>query len=234
MLEQLKERVFRQNLELVRRGLVILTWGNVSAIDRASGLVVIKPSGVAYDGMTAGDMVVTDLSGKVVEGKLKPSSDTPTHIYLYNTFPSIGGVVHTHSENATAFAQAGLRIVPFGTTHADAFYGEVPCSRALTSSEIEAEYEINTGKVIAEAFVGRDPSAAPACLVKSHGPFIWGPTPEKAVENAATLEAVAAMAFKTLALNPSAERADSRLLDKHYFRKHGENAYYGQNRTEEK
>lgn len=227
-LNELKERVFRQNLELVKQNLVVLTWGNVSAIDRESGFVVIKPSGVDYATMTADDMVVVDLEGNRVEGKLNPSSDTPTHLELYKAFPNIGGVVHTHSLNATSFAQAGKSITAYGTTHADCFYGDVPCARALTKEEIENEYEKNTGKVIIETFENLDYEAIPAVLIKNHGPFTWGKTPEKAVENAVTLEAVAEMAIKTGLINASTERVDQYLLDKHYFRKHGKNAYYGQ------
>lgn len=232
MLEELKERVYRENLNLVKHGLVVLTWGNVSGIDREKGLVVIKPSGVAYDRMTAEDMVVVDLiDGRVAEGKYRPSSDTPTHLYLYNAFPEIGGIVHTHSVNATAWAQAGKGIPAYGTTHADAFYGEVPCTRALTEEEIRSAYELNTGKVIAEAFKDRDHNALPAVLVKNHGPFTWGGTPEKAVENAVTLEAAAQMAMKTLQIDPQTETVPQYLTDKHYFRKHGKNAYYGQKRV---
>ena len=228
MLKELKERVCKQNLALVGHGLVVLTWGNVSGIDREKGLVVIKPSGVSYEHMTADDMVVVDLEGNVVEGKFRPSSDTPTHLYLYKKFPEVGGVVHTHSIYATAWAQAGKAIPPFGTTHADAFYGEVPCARKLTKEEVENDYELNTGKVIAETFLSRDPNAVPAVLVKNHGPFTWGGSPEKAVENAVTLEAVAKMATLTGRINPEAENVDGYLSDKHYFRKHGKNAYYGQ------
>lgn len=227
-LHELKERVYKQNLELVRHNLVVLTWGNVSAIDRESGLVVIKPSGVDYSTMSVNDMVVVDLDGNRVEGRLNPSSDTPTHIELYKSFPDIGGVVHTHSLYATSFAQAGMGITAYGTTHADCFYGDVPCARALTKDEIENEYEKNTGKVIVEAFKDLDYKAIPAVLIKNHGPFTWGKTPEKAVENAVTLEAVAKMAVNTALINPSAQRVDQYLLDKHYFRKHGKNAYYGQ------
>jgi L-ribulose-5-phosphate 4-epimerase len=227
-LRELKERVFKQNLELVKQNLVVLTWGNVSAIDRESGLVVIKPSGVDYSSMTAEDMVVVDLDGNRIEGRLNPSSDTPTHIELYKAFPNIGGVVHTHSINATSFAQAGKSITAFGTTHADCFYGDVPCARALTKEEIENDYEKNTGKVIIETFKDLDYEAIPAVLIKNHGPFTWGKSPEKAVENAVTLEAVAQMAIKTCVINPDSQRVDQYLLDKHYFRKHGKNAYYGQ------
>lgn len=229
MLEELKERVYRANLDLVKHGLVILTWGNVSAIDRETSAVVIKPSGVAYDTMKAEDMVVVDLDGNVLEGELKPSSDTPTHLELYRKFKNIGGIVHTHSINASAFAQAGLPIAPLGTTHADFAHGAVPVSRKLTKEEVEAEYELNTGKVIIETFEssGLDAEALPAILVQNHAPFVWGATPEKAVENAVTLEAVAEMALKTLSLNKNAA-IDCYVLDKHYYRKHGKNAYYGQ------
>lgn len=228
MLEELKARVLKSNLDLCKNGLVVLTWGNVSAIDRNSGLVVIKPSGVSYDGMTLEDMVVVDLDGNVVEGGLKPSSDTPTHLFLYKAFKNIGGVVHTHSINATSFAQSGKEILPFGTTHADAFFGSVPITRALSESEIKTDYELNTGKVIAETFSDKDPDAIPAVLVKNHGPFSWGATPEKAVENAVTLEAVAEMAIKTMLINSAAKPVPQFLLEKHYYRKHGKNAYYGQ------
>ena len=229
MLEKLKERVFQQNLELVKHGLVVLTWGNVSAIDRERGLMVIKPSGVSYDVMTANDMVVIDIATKkVVEGKYRPSSDTPTHLYLYEKFPEIGGVVHTHSTNATSWAQSGESIPAYGTTHADAFYGDVPCTRALSQEEIENEYELNTGKVIVETFLSSDYNAIPAVLVKNHGPFTWGKTPEKAVENAVTLEEISKMAILTRQIKLQTPRVNQYLLDKHYFRKHGKNAYYGQ------
>ena len=229
MLEELKQRVYEQNMALVKQGLVILTWGNVSAIDREKGLVVIKPSGVAYESMTANDMVVFDLKTKqAVEGKYRPSSDTPTHLYLYEAFPHIGGIVHTHSTYAVAWAQSGKDIPAYGTTHADAFYGRVPCARSLTKDEVENEYEKNTGKVIAETFASLDPQAIPAVLVKNHGPFTWGGTPEKAVENAVTLEEVAKMALLTRQIEETTAEADQYLLDKHYFRKHGKNAYYGQ------
>ena len=228
-LQQLKKRVFEQNLALVKHGLVVLTWGNVSAIDREKGLMVIKPSGVSYDDMTADDMVVVDIiTGKAVHSKYKPSSDTPTHLYLYNAFPNIGGIVHTHSTHATAWAQAGKDIPSYGTTHADAFYGPVPCARALTKAEVEGMYEMNTGKVIEETFKDKDYEAIPAVLVKNHGPFAWGKTCEKAVENAVTLEAVAKMATLTRIVNPESNEVDGYLSDKHYFRKHGANAYYGQ------
>ena len=227
MLEQLKKRVFEQNLALVKHGLVVLTWGNVSARDEESGLVVIKPSGVPYDKMPQEDMVVVDLNGFVVEGKYRPSSDLPTHLYLYDRYPTLGGIVHTHSTYATAFAQSGREIVAWGTTHADAFYGNVPITRSLTEQEVDEAYERNTGKVIVEAVA--DAEAIPAILVKGHGVFTWGGTPEKAVENAVTLEEVAKMALLTEQLNSDAPRIDQYLLDKHYFRKHGKDAYYGQN-----
>lgn len=228
MLEDLKERVLRQNLALVKHGLVILTWGNVSAIDRKSGYVVIKPSGVSYDKMTVEDMVVVNLDGKTVEGKYRPSSDTPTHLELYKAFADIGGVVHTHSVNATAFAQAGKSIVPLGTTHADAFYGNVPVTRQLTEEEINSDYERNTGKVIIETFSDKDYAAIPAVLIHGHGVFTWGATPEKAVENSVIVESVAEMALKTIQLDSNLKTISQCLLDKHYNRKHGKNAYYGQ------
>ena len=229
MLEELKQRVFEQNLTLVKCGLVVLTWGNVSAIDREKGLMIIKPSGVSYEKMKAEDMVVIDLvTKKVVEGQYRPSSDTPTHLYLYENFPEIGGIVHTHSTYATAWAQSGEGIPAYGTTHADAFYGDVPCARALTKKEIETEYEKNTGKVIVETFKEKAYNAIPAVLIKNHGPFAWGNTPEKAVENAITLEEVAKMAVITRQIKAETQKVDQYLLDKHYFRKHGKNAYYGQ------
>ena len=226
MLESLKKRVFEQNIALVKHGLVVLTWGNVSARDLESGLVVIKPSGVPYDTMTPEDMVVVDIDGNKVEGDLNPSSDLPTHLYLYKQYPTLCGIVHTHSTYATAFAQSGREITPYGTTHADAFYGAVPCSRELSDEEIAEEYEWNTGKVIAETVTDAD--AIPAILVKNHGVFTWGSTPEKAVENAVTLEEVAKMATITESLNRATPRIKQTLLDKHYLRKHGKNAYYGQ------
>ena len=227
MLKDLKKSVFEANLSLVKHGLVIFTWGNVSGIDRGQGLVVIKPSGVSYDDMTAEDMVVADLDGKVVEGKLRPSSDTPTHLVLYKAFPDIGGIVHTHSSWATVWAQAGKPIPALGTTHADYFYGSVPCTRKLTQQEIESAYEVETGNVIAETFTNLDPDAIPGVLVNSHAPFSWGKTPSDAVHNAKVLEEVAQMAFHTLQINQSAA-IDKFLFDKHYRRKHGKNAYYGQ------
>lgn len=229
MLEKLKEEVFKANMLLPKYGLVTFTWGNVSGIDRDSGLVVIKPSGVEYDTMTADDMVVVDLySGERVEGKYKPSSDTPTHLELYKAFENVGGIVHTHSKNATSFAQAGVGIAPLGTTHGDYFYGEIPCTRAMTPDEIKSEYEKNTGTVIIETFEGIDPLSIPAVLVKSHGPFTWGNDAAEAVHNAVVLEEVAYMNFHALMLNPGIGPMQKELLDKHYLRKHGKNAYYGQ------
>jgi L-ribulose-5-phosphate 4-epimerase len=227
MLKDLKKSVFEANLSLVKHGLVIFTWGNVSGIDREQGLVVIKPSGVSYDNMTAEDMVVVDMEGKVVDGKLKPSSDTPTHLVLYKAFLDIGGIVHTHSSWATAWSQAGESIPALGTTHADYFYGPVPCTRKLTQQEIETAYEIETGHVIVETFQNFDPYAVPGVLVNNHAPFTWGKTPGDAVHNAKVLEELAQMAYYTLQINPSAT-IDQFLLDKHYFRKHGKDAYYGQ------
>ena len=224
----LKNDVFRRNLELVEHGLVVLTWGNVSGIDREAGLVAIKPSGVPYAGMTAEDIVVVDLEGHAVEGRLRPSSDLPTHLALYRAFPSVGGIVHTHSPKAVAWAQARRGIPAFGTTHADHFHGAVPCTRELTPAEVADDYELNTGRVIEERFHDLDAEAFPGVLVAGHGPFTWGPTPRKAVENAVALEQIAAMALDTLRLDPDAEPAPSYVLDKHYFRKHGPGAYYGQ------
>lgn len=228
MLEALKEAVCTANLLLPRYGLVLLTWGNVSGIDRESGLVVIKPSGLDYEKMGPEDMVVVDVAGKVVEGRWRPSSDTPTHLELYRAFPACGGVVHTHSRWATAFAQAGRPIPALGTTHADDFYGEIPVTRPMTAAEIGGDYEKETGRVIAETFSGRDPAAVQAVLVRSHGPFTWGRDPAEAVHKALVLEEVANMAYHTLTLNPEAGAIDAALLDKHYLRKHGKNAYYGQ------
>ena len=231
MLEELKEKVFHANLELVKHGLVIFTWGNVSAIDRESGLVLIKPSGVSYDDMKAEDMVVVDLDGKVVEGRLKPSSDTPTHVVLYKAFPEIGGVVHTHSTYATAWAQAGCDIPNIGTTHADYFYGEIPSVRCLTKEEINSAYEENTGHLIVSEFkrMKKDVMAVPAVLCKNHGPFSWGKDAKEAIHNAVVLEEVAKMAYRTELIHPQVAPAPQELQDKHYFRKHGANAYYGQN-----
>ena len=230
MLEELKKQVCEANLELVARGVVIYTWGNVSGIDRDKGLVVIKPSGVDYDGMSPEDMVVVDLvTGETVEGKWKSSSDTATHLELYRRYEKIAGVVHTHSVNAAAFAQAGMPIPALGTTHADYFYGDIPCTRELTKEEVEEAYELNTGKVIIETIdrLGIDPMAVPGIVVKNHGPFAWGKSPANAVYNAVVLEKVAEMDIKTLALNPAASMQQY-VLDKHYMRKHGPNAYYGQ------
>lgn len=230
MLEELKKEVFEANLELPKKGLVTYTWGNVSGIDREKGLIVIKPSGVEYDDMKAEDMVVVDMNGKVVEGKYKPSSDTPTHIELYKAFPNVGGVVHTHSSWATIFSQAGRDIRAYGTTHADYFYGDIPCTRKMSVAEINGKYEKETGTVIIEAFKNRniDADQMPSVLVNSHGPLSWGKNPKDVVHNAVVLEELAKMAFNTESLNNSIERMQSDLLDKHYLRKHGANAYYGQ------
>ena len=234
MLEELKEAVLQANLELPRRGLVVYTWGNVSGVDRERGLMIIKPSGVSYEAMKASDMVVVSLeTGEKVEGALNPSSDTPTHVVLYREFPEAGGIVHTHSRWATTLAQAGRDLPPLGTTHADHFYGAVPCTRAMRREEIEGvpgHYEWETGHVIVEAFRERgiDPASVPAALVRSHGPFTWGKTPAKAVENAVVLEELAFMAWHDLALDPDLPDMPRALLDKHYLRKHGASAYYGQ------
>ena len=227
MLKKLKKEVYKANLDLVKHGLVIFTWGNVSAIDREKGLVVIKPSGVSYDDMTDEDMVVVDLEGKVVEGAYKPSSDTATHLVLYKHFPDIGAVVHTHSEWATIWAQAGQAVPALGTTHADYFYGEIPCTRKLTNDEIESSYELETGNVIVEKFQKLDPNAIPGVLVHNHGPFAWGRDAHDAVHNAVVMEAVSKMAYYTLKIKEVAP-IDQHLLDKHYLRKHGKDAYYGQ------
>lgn len=228
MLEQLKAEVCKANLELPRYGLVTFTWGNVSGIDRERGLVVIKPSGVPYEGMTAEDMVVVDLDGKVVEGKWKPSSDTATHLELYKAFPACGGIVHTHSRWATTFAQAGMDIPAMGTTQGDYFYGAIPCTRPMTAEEIQGEYEKETGKVIVETFADKDPAAIPAVVVFSHGPFAWGKDAMEAVHNAVVMEEVAFMDWHAMVLNPQRGAMQPELLDKHYLRKHGANAYYGQ------
>jgi L-ribulose-5-phosphate 4-epimerase len=229
MLEELRHTLCQANLDLVKHGLVTLTWGNVSAIDRPSGLVVIKPSGVSYNTMTPADMVITDLHGNVVEGALRPSSDLPTHLAFYRAWPTIGGVVHTHSPHATAFAQACREIPCFGTTHADHFYGSIPLTRGLTPAEVDAGYELSTGTVVIERFQNLDPTHMPAVLVANHGPFAWGPNAAKAVENAVALEAVAKMALDTLHLNPATPPIPGHILNKHFNRKHGPNAYYGQN-----
>ncbi len=230
MLEKLKELVCEANLELPQYGLVTFTWGNVSAIDRESGLFVIKPSGVEYDILTSQDMVVVDLDGNVVEGHYRPSSDTPTHLELYKAFPEIGGIVHTHSSYATSWAQSGRSIPCYGTTHADYIYGEVPCVRCLNAEEIADDYEKNTGLLIVSEFkrLEKDPVAVPAVLCKNHGPFVWGKDAKKAVHNAVVLEEVAKMAYRTELINPQVKPAPQELQDKHYYRKHGANAYYGQ------
>lgn len=227
MLEDIKARVLEANLLLKKEKLITLTWGNVSEIDRESGLVVIKPSGVDYDSMTAEDMVVVDLAGNKVEGRLNPSSDTPTHLELYRRFPEIGGITHTHSRWATVFSQSGMSIPALGTTHADAFYGAVPCTRRMTPEEIAGDYELETGRVIAEAFTEDTVMQIPAVLVHSHGPFTWGKNALKSVEYSIILEEVAMMAWHTMQLSPDMA-IQQELLDKHYLRKHGKNAYYGQ------
>ena len=230
MLEKLKEEVYRANMDLPKYGLVTFTWGNVSGIDREQGLFVIKPSGVDYDKLTPEDMVVVDLDGNKVEGRYNPSSDTPTHAVLYRAFPNIGGIVHTHSTHAVAFAQARRDLPAFGTTHADYFYGPVPCTRELTPEEIDEDYEKNTGKVIIETFQNRgiDPVHVPGVLCASHGPFTWGKDAAQAVYHAVVLEEVAKMAILTLTIDPDAQPAPQHVLDKHFMRKHGPNAYYGQ------
>ena len=227
MLEALKEKVFQANLDLVKHGLVIFTWGNVSAIDRESNLVVIKPSGVGYDIMKASDMVVVDLEGNVIEGNLNPSSDTPTHLVLYKAFPEIGGVVHTHSTYATAWAQAGIDIPNIGTTHADYFYKAIPCTDDMTKEEVEGNYELETGNVIVKRFEGMNPIHTPGVLVKNHGPFAWGKDAHEAVHNAVVMEQVAKMASIAYSVNPQLTM-NPLLIEKHFSRKHGPNAYYGQ------
>ena len=228
MLENLKKEVCEANLLLPKYGLVTFTWGNVSAVDRERGVIVIKPSGVEYDELTPDMMTVVDFDGNIVEGDLNPSSDTPTHIELYKSFKNIGGVVHTHSTNAVSFAQAKRGITIYGTTHADYFFGDIPCTRPLTREEIESDYEKNTGVVIANTFENIDPEAMPAVLVANHGPFAWGKDARDAVHNAVVLEQVALMAMQTEMLNPNITAVSDYIKDKHYYRKHGENAYYGQ------
>lgn len=230
MLEKLKEQVLEANLELVRRGLVIYTWGNVSGIDREQGLIVIKPSGVAYEELRVESMVVLTLEGEIVEGRLKPSSDTPTHLSLYHNFPEIGGVVHTHSPNATAWAQANRDIPCLGTTHADYFYGTIPCTRPLNENEIGHDYEKNTAQVIIERFQNLDYRSLPGVLAAGHGPFTWGKNALGAVHNSVVLEEIAKMALASVQLNPKAGPLSQYLLDKHFLRKHGPNAYYGQSK----
>ena len=234
MLENLKQRVYEANIALPKHDLIKFTWGNVSEIDRESGLFVIKPSGVDYDDLTPDDMVVVDLDGNVVEGDLNPSSDTDTHRVLYKEFPDIGGIVHTHSPWAVSFAQAGVDIPAAGTTHADTFYGDIPATSLMTEAEINGAYELETGNVIVKTFEDRfiDPNEVPAVLVQDHGPFVWGPNAKKAVYNSVVLEEVAQMAYHTMMLNPHNVHMSQTLLDKHYLRKHGANAYYGQKKTE--
>ncbi|MFY9996802.1 MAG: L-ribulose-5-phosphate 4-epimerase [Leclercia sp.] len=227
-MQQLKQQVYEANMDLPRYGLVTFTWGNVSAIDRARGWVAIKPSGVAYDSMGVDDIVVVDLSGKVVEGKWRPSSDTATHLALYQRYPSIGGVVHTHSTHATAWAQAGRAIPALGTTHADYFFGDIPCTRGLTEEEVQGEYELNTGKVIIETLGDVEPLHNPGIVVWQHGPFAWGKDAHEAVHNAVVLEEVARMAWIAQGINPQLQPVDRYLMNKHFMRKHGPNAYYGQ------
>jgi L-ribulose-5-phosphate 4-epimerase len=228
MLEELRQQVLEANLDLPKYRLVTFTWGNVSGIDREQGLVVIKPSGVPYEDLKAEDLVVVDLQGNLVEGKLKPSSDTPTHLALYRAFEAIGGIVHTHSPWATSWAQAGRAIPALGTTHADYFYGEVPCTRLMTEAEIQGAYELETGHVIIETFRELDPAMVPSVLVNCHAPFSWGKDAHNAVHNAVVLEEVAKIAYRTYNLNPSIQPMDQTLLDRHFLRKHGANAYYGQ------
>jgi L-ribulose-5-phosphate 4-epimerase len=227
MVEELKEKVFKANIDLVKHGLVIFTWGNVSAIDREKGLVAIKPSGVSYDEMKVSDMVVLDLEGNKVEGALKPSSDTPTHLVLYNSFPEIGGIVHTHSTFATSWAQAGKDIPNIGTTHADYFNAAIPCTRQMTRQEIEGEYEKETGNVIVERFKNLNPSYIPGVLASNHGPFGWGKDADEAVHNAVVMEQVAKMAYISFLINPEL-KMNEHLITKHFYRKHGKDAYYGQ------
>ena len=229
MLEELKRQVYEANMLLPKYGLVIFTWGNVSGIDRDKGLMVIKPSGVDYDKMSPEDMVVVDIkTGEVVDGKLRPSSDTDTHLVLYRNFPDIGGIVHTHSKWAVSYAQAGKGVRPLGTTHADYFFGEVPCTRKMTDEEIAGSYELETGNVIVEEFKDKDPDDIPAVLVRSHGPFVWGKDPFAAVHNSVVLETICEMNYHTEMLDPHGDDMQEALLKKHYLRKHGKDAYYGQ------
>ena len=232
MLTELKQAVLKANLELPKRGLITFTWGNVSGIDREKNLIVIKPSGVAYDELKLEDLVVVDLDGNQIEGKLKPSSDTPTHLVIYRNFKEVGGVVHTHSTWATSWAQSGKGIPALGTTHADYFYGEIPCTRKMTPEEINGAYEEETGNVIVETFAGNNPIYVPGVLVNNHGPFTWGKDAQEAVHNAVVLEEVAKMAYNTCQLQPGIKAIDQALLDKHFLRKHGANAYYGQKQEE--
>lgn len=234
MLEALKQKVLEANLALPKHDLVTFTWGNVSGINRDLGLIVIKPSGIAYNELKLEDMVVVDLNGNVVEGDLKPSSDTPTHLFLYQNFSEIGGIVHTHAPFSTSWAQAGKSIPALGTTHADYFYGTIPCTREMRKEEINGAYEQETGKVIVETFLDVNPYEVPSVLVHSHAPFSWGKDPEEAVHNAVVLEKVAEMALQTYQLNNAITSMDQQLLDKHYLRKHGESAYYGQRKEEVK
>lgn len=228
MLEELKRQVYEANMDLPKYGLVTFTWGNVSGIDRESGCFVIKPSGVEYENLRPEDMVVVDLEGNIVEGSLNPSSDTSTHLELYKAFPKIGAVVHTHSSWATSWAQAGRGVPCYGTTHADYMYGEIPCLRCLNAEEINGAYELNTGRLITEYYIDKDYMAVPACLCKNHGPFAWGKNPKEAVHHSVVLEEVAKMAARCEQINPEVKPAPTELLDKHYMRKHGVNAYYGQ------
>lgn len=228
MLEELKQIVFEANMSLPKYGLVTFTWGNVSAIDRQTGLVVIKPSGVPYETMKAADMVVVDLNGNIIEGTLRPSSDTPTHLVLYKAWQDVGSIVHTHSSMATSWAQAGRSIPPYGTTHADYFYGDIPCTRKLNQAEVDGAYEVETGHVILETFAGKNPVHIPGVLVNDHGPFSWGKDAHESVHNAVVLEEVARMAYQTNVLSPDPAPADAHLINRHFLRKHGANAYYGQ------
>ena len=230
MLKDLRDAVYEANMDLPKRGLVVYTWGNVSGVDRDKGLIVIKPSGVEYDELNPEDLVVVDFDNKIVEGKMNPSSDTKTHVELYKSFPTVGGIVHTHSPHAVGWAQAGRDIPCYGTTHADYFYGPVPCTRNLTKEEVDGDYELNTGKVIVETFKERnlDPLAVPGVICRCHGPFTWGKDASKAVYHAVVLEEMAKMAMYTITIDPKAAEAPQYVLDKHYLRKHGPNAYYGQ------